>query len=77
MTFFEEYGFKKDSPEMKILERVTRLTIQHAGGMTPTTELIKTIIRQELDSVMQVYGEYMHNREFRDEYQEYIFGELS
>ncbi len=76
MTFFEEYGFEKDSLEMEILNRVTKLTIQHAGGEKPTTTLIKDIMEQELKSVMQVHGEYMHNRSFRDEYQEYIFGEL-
>lgn len=77
MTFFEEYGFEKNSPEMKILNRVTKLVVENAGGMTPTTNLIKTIIKQELETVMEVYGEYMHNREFRDMYQEYIFDKLA
>lgn len=31
------------------------------------------IIQEELDAAMSVYGKYMHDREFRDQYQDYIF----
>jgi hypothetical protein len=74
MDFFEEHGFEKGSQEMKILMRVAKLVIDNSGiGSHPTTELIKIIMQQELQTVLDVYGEYMHDRDFRDAYQDYIF----
>lgn len=74
---FVDFNINDGSMEHKILMNVVeRLLNNNNNNKSTIGEQIIDAFQKELDAAIEVYGKYMHDREFRDAYKDYIFEEL-